>query len=478
MQLREQGKLDIDKPLVKYLPKFSIHSRFGNTNGITSLAIMTHHSGLPGNWVDEMWSDKPVAFSERVDNIKDEYVAYAPNTIMAYSNLGVTLLGDAIQKIVGMPYADYMDESILQPMGMTNSHFERPLVGAKASKAYSKGILITEIPLNDLPAGGLNTSVEELSRLAMLVNAKGKIAGKQILNPSSLEEMLIPQNVDVPLDIGNKMGLAWFMDEAPLAGIEPVYAHGGGTIAHRAHIVVARKSKLGVVVLANSKSAQSSKIANKLLQRAWEVKTGKRLTENKVESRTEASDFSGVYMSVMGKLNIEQQSADHYRATVSAQTLDLKRKENGYYYVGYSLFGLIPIEIDELGEVGFYTDHIAGYDLLIGEEARGKFIAGVKVSPTPIDLAWKKRLGHYELLNPPPPELIEIDEMELKIEDEFLVVAHKSDGEHITQILRTVDTHAAFFEGLGRSMRETVRIIKDDQGEVMTYSGLRFRRVE
>jgi CubicO group peptidase (beta-lactamase class C family) len=477
MQLREQGKLDIDQPLEKYLPSFSIHTRFGNANGITPRSIMTHHSGLPGDWIDEMWSEKSVAISERVDKIKDEYVAYAPNTIMAYSNLGVTLLGDAIQKIAGMPYADFMNESVLRPMGMTDSHFERPLEGARASKAYSQGSLISEIPLNDIPAGGLNTSVEELSRLAMLVNAKGEIAGNRILNPRSLETMFTQQNTDVPLDIGNKIGLAWFIDETPLADIEPVYAHSGGTIAHRSHFAVARQSKLGVVVLANSKTAQSGKIANQLLQHAWEAKTGNHFTEKKIQPRAIASDFSGVYMGITGKLNIEQQSADHYRVAVSDQTVDLNRKENGRYYANYSLFGFIPIEVDELSEVGFYTDHVAGYDLLIGEEPRGKFIAGVKVSPTPIHSAWMQRLGYYELLNPPPPELIELGEVELKIEDEFLVAVQKSDEQQITQILRTVDADAAIFEGLGRGMRETARIIVDNQGEVMTYSGLRFRRV-
>ncbi len=74
--------------------------------------------------------------------------------------------------------------------------------------------------------------------------------------------------------------------------------------------------------------------------------------------------------------------------------------------------------------------------------------------------------------------MIELDEVELKIEDEYLVAVHKSSGEHITQIIRAVDTHAAIFEGLGRGMRETVRIIDDNQGELMTYSGLLFRRVE
>ena len=51
MQLADQGKLDIDKPVEVYLPEFSIKSRFTDAHAITPRNIMTHHSGLPRDYL-------------------------------------------------------------------------------------------------------------------------------------------------------------------------------------------------------------------------------------------------------------------------------------------------------------------------------------------------------------------------------------------------------------------------------------------
>ena len=108
MKLSEQGNLDIDRPLANYLPEFQIKTRFGSTDGITPRTIMTHHSGLPGDWVDGMWSKDPPSFTRLAHLIKDEYVAYPPNTVLSYSNLGVTLLGHALENTSKTPYANFL----------------------------------------------------------------------------------------------------------------------------------------------------------------------------------------------------------------------------------------------------------------------------------------------------------------------------------------------------------------------------------
>ena len=65
MQLAEQGKIDIDKPLQTCLPRFSIKTRFPDAGPITPRNIMTHHSGLPSDLRKGMWSKKPEPFTER-----------------------------------------------------------------------------------------------------------------------------------------------------------------------------------------------------------------------------------------------------------------------------------------------------------------------------------------------------------------------------------------------------------------------------
>lgn len=101
MQLAEQGKLDIDQPLKTYLPDFAIKTRFPDAEPITPRNIMTHHSGLPGDMGNGMWTKNPQPFRHLTSLLKDKYVAYPPNNIWSYSNLGITLLGTMLEKLTG-----------------------------------------------------------------------------------------------------------------------------------------------------------------------------------------------------------------------------------------------------------------------------------------------------------------------------------------------------------------------------------------
>lgn len=478
MKLVEAGKMDIDRPLVTYLPQFKIKSRFGNTDGITPRTILTHHSGLPSDWIDGMWAKQPKPFTRLVHEIKDEYVAYPPNTVMSYSNLGMTLLGHAVQNVSGMAYAQYLDQSLIEPMGMKNSRFETGISGSRAAKSYLEGKEVFEYPLGDIPAGGLNTTVTDLARLAMLVNNGGKLENRQILLPETLEAMFTVQNTQIPLDLGNPIGLAWFIDDKALAQKEPAYTHGGGVIAHRTMFTVAPESKLGVVVFANTGSANPQKIAKKLLQMAWEAKNGEKLPEVKPHV-AKSSDFKGTYATMIGKVSVTEKSPHRYKVKSSMGNFNLNLGANNQYHLSYRLFGIIPIDLEELGEAGLTTKDISGHHVIVAELDHNRFLAGVKVKPHAIHGAWKKRLGKYKLLNPPEPEIFQIKDFELKIEDGYLVEVMTFSGDVLTQMLHTVNAQEAIGGGLGRSLGETVRIINDNEvGEILTYSGLRFKRID
>ena len=253
MQLADQGKLDIDQPLQKYLPEFSIKSRFGSTANITPRNIMTHHSGLPCNWVRGMSERHPEPFTDVVTAVQNEYVAFPPDYVFSYSNLGVTLLGAAIGKVSGQPYASYMDAHLLRPLAMVHSEFAPHIPG----KSYNKGREIEAIPLRDLPSGGLNSSANDMSNFMRMVFADGEYEGKRIIQPDTLHEMFKVQNSKVPLDFDFKMGLGWMLSGLDVPGAGTVASHGGTTLNYHTAMVVLPEHKLGVVVLSNSVTAQA-----------------------------------------------------------------------------------------------------------------------------------------------------------------------------------------------------------------------------
>ena len=190
MQLSERRRLDIDLPLSRYLPEFSIRSRFHSAESITPRNIMSHHSGLPANFLRGMVSRNPRYFTTLVNDVRDEYVAYPPNYVFAYSNLGVTLLGAAIERISGQDFNQYLHRVLFAPLGMRDSYFS----SQPDLKGYTDGKLSEVLPLRDLPSGGLVSSVDDLSRFMRMVFAGGRAGTRQILKPETLAEMFRSQN--------------------------------------------------------------------------------------------------------------------------------------------------------------------------------------------------------------------------------------------------------------------------------------------
>ena len=474
MKLVEEGKMDIDKPLKTYLPEFSIKSRFGSTDVITPRTIMTHHSGLPGDWLDGMFSLNPTNYREHVKLIKDEYVAYPPNKILSYSNLGVTLLGHALEKTAGLSYASYIENKLFKPLEMKHSDFKMDM--SNGSKSYIDEEETTEYPIGQIPAGALGTTVGDLSHLTMMVNAKGRFNNKEVLKESTLEKMFEVQNQNVALDMGTKIGLSWFIDDKTLGKENIVYGHDGATTAHRSMFCVAPKSKLAVVVLTNSAEGTPENIANTMLKKAYEAKTGKKIPKviTKNQNVEKGSDFEGVYASIIGKVKVEKKSDGHYVGYSANGNFSLKRDEKNRYKAKYLLWSFIPLSDDQLDKIEFYTQTIDGEKLLIGDMNQSRFIAGVKVEPKPINKAWKKYLGSYQIINQLEPKNFQIERITAKVEDGFPVLeVELKSGEKMVDILRVVNDHEAIVEGLGRNKRETI-YLKDG---IFHYQGLQFKPI-
>ena len=104
MQMAERGELLLDAPLAEQLPGFSVRSRFADSGPITPRNIMSHHSGLPSNRLGGMMGARPMPIASLVPAMRDEYVAYPADYVFSYSNLGVTLLGAALESRQGEPF--------------------------------------------------------------------------------------------------------------------------------------------------------------------------------------------------------------------------------------------------------------------------------------------------------------------------------------------------------------------------------------
>jgi CubicO group peptidase (beta-lactamase class C family) len=481
MQLAEQGRLDIDKPLKTYLPNFSIKTRFPDAGPITLRNIMTHHSGLPGDVENGFWTENPTPLSQLVESLKDDYVAYPPNTILAYSNLGITLLGAMLQEVTNEDFSLYAEQQLLKPLKMTNASFSSALKGEFASKAYLNHDEKTEIPLRDIPAGGLNANVLDLSRFVKMVLTEGKANGQQIIKPETLKEMLRPQNKHVELDMESKIGLGWFSRDN--LNIGTIVGHGGAVFYHRSLLSVSPEHKLGVVILSNSPADGNliSKITNTALKLAVEIKTGREqpvdTDKPKVATRAltpqELEKFAGQYVTNFGYFNVIKKG-DKLVTEIEDRNFEIVAREDGQYDIRYKFLGLIPLQPEELKNTSLSLRKISGHELILIHKQDKATIFGEKIKPTPISKVWKNRLGEYTFVNIAKGEGVVPKNAVLREQDGILRLKYSIPdfGDYPTVIpIDPISENEAIILGIGRSKQETIRIVKLNGKEHIAYSG-------
>lgn len=485
MQLAEQGKIEIDKPLQTYLPEFSIKSRFPNTSFITPRNIMTHHSGLPLDFKKGILSKDPEPFANLVNQIKDEYVTYPPNFVFSYSNLGVTLLGAAIQNVTGGDFAAYMDETVLRPMNMNLSGFSlRPDMKSFLAKGYKNGKETEEGKLHrDIPAGALHSTVLDLSRFMSMVFAHGMSGEHRILKPETLAEMLRPQNTGIPLDLDFRIGLGWILrnsERFAIAGAGMIAEHSGEVPGFLSQLITIREHKLGVVVLSNSSSAGDTvaRTAIKTLKLAFEAKTGipqhdvkKPVTSERRIPWQELRAYEGWYSTILGPLKIVLRS-DHLETVVMNKTLRLVPLADGGLGFRYKILGFIPASLGDLEYLSISRATVAGREILKAHSLGGtEFLLGEKIKPVPVTPKWLKRMGEYEIANP-GDDLVP-DRIRLRYVDGLLLADYFDFAwdQTVTFVLLPVSDTEAVIAGLGWGMGETVRVVAVGAGEEFYYSG-------
>lgn len=483
MQLAEAGKMDIDQPLYKYLPEFSINSRFGNIDGITPRTIMYHHSGLPSDVFKGMWGEDAPNYDQLVYMIKDGYTAFPSNYIFSYSNLAFTLLGHSVSKVAGEDFVPYMDHALLGPLGMNRSSFTlRPEMQPYMSKGYSKGKEVAPIKLSVVPAGALLSNVLDLSQYIKMALAGGQLNGQQILRPETLKQMYTIQNTNVPLDFNTHLGLGCFIGSMKTS---KVVFHGGDTIQFHSMLAFLPEEKLGVVVLTNSTSGVqvAQNAAFTALQQAYEMKTGTKIVALKLEepklsslSKADLQKYVGFYSMDGGLLEVKAAS-NGLDINLMGTKLRLIPNANGNFSTRVMLLGLLPFKAPGLGALEFGFQNIENHDLLVVHQNGGSALLAEKVQIETIPDAWLKRVGSYQILNM-GKEYPLIDDLRLEYNNGILQITAASPyyqemglATRLQMVLKPVSDTEAIIFGLGRNKGETLRVISTTEGEQILYSG-------
>lgn len=481
MQLAEQGKIDIDQPLTAALPEFSIKTRFPKASPVTPRNVMTHHSGLPSNFLRGLFVRDPGRFDSVVEGLRDEYLSFPPNYVFSYSNLGMALLGATVQKVSGEPFDAYMDRHFFKPLGMTQSSFAAKAV----AKAYDSHKEIEVFSLRDMPAANLLSNVVDLSQFLKMQFADGQYGRQRILAPATVREMVRVQNRDFPLTFQQYVGLGWMLSGIEVPGGGPVASHGGSLPDSHSMMAVLPEHKLGVVVLSNSATSAVavSRIAAEALKLMLEAKTGIRQppapvvrSPERAPTAEELRLFDGHFDTLVGLAKVSTASGK-IDADAVGHHFQLVPHEDGLFTLKYKVFGMVPVNVGAFEDIRLSVTTVNGRQIVVGRIGGESLLFGEKLKPTAIPDNFMQLLGRYEIIDkidgPAPNHII------MK-EDDGLLVGEMRFPEKPELLLRIgfqpISDHEAVTAGLGSGRGDTLRLIYENNEERLGFSGFQLRK--
>jgi len=248
----QDGLLDLDTPLSTYLPDFRVNSIFepDAADRITLRHLLSHTAGFTHEApVANNYVLAPGTFETHIASIQDTWLKFPVGQMYSYSNLGIDLAAYILQEQAGVPFAQYAEEKLFTPLGMTDSTFDIDRIAGTPGRAIGHDVLIAEAPLVSLMAsGGVYTTAADMARYLQFHLNGGVVDDRQLLSQDLLEMMYAPQYA--ASEAGNYgMGIGVFTNHDAR-----MLAHGGGGFGFLSNMIWYPELELGIATLSNTSS--------------------------------------------------------------------------------------------------------------------------------------------------------------------------------------------------------------------------------
>jgi CubicO group peptidase (beta-lactamase class C family) len=248
-QLIEAGRLDIDAPVTRYLPWFTLAGPAATADRITIGDLVRHTSGLStADGQDLRWYETGLTPEDVARGLSYVRPDRSGRTY-EYSNLNYVLLGVVIEVVSGQPYGDYVQDHIFDPLAMGRSYTDLETAQAASGVAtghrYLFGMPVAfdePYPSGMVPAGYQISSAQDMAQFVAALSNGGVYGGTDVVVPGR----------------SGAADVAFGTDWQPLGTIGPGVASGqsGASLVTNADILVMPAEHLGVVVLLNANPIQ------------------------------------------------------------------------------------------------------------------------------------------------------------------------------------------------------------------------------
>ncbi|GAB6928090.1 serine hydrolase domain-containing protein [Paenibacillus sp. JCM 10914] len=275
MKLVDDGKIDLDTPLVSYIPDFKMKDE--RYTKITPRMLLNHSSGLQGSSLRNAFlfeDNDTYAHDSLLAQLSTQNLKADPGAYSVYSNDSFTLAEILVERVSGMSYTAFIHQSITKPLEMNNTKTsQEKLDASKLPGLYfptSPAQLPNEV-INVIGTGGIYSTAEDLLKFSTIFTgeATGILSEKSIkaMEQDEYKKGIWPEDADNSLDYG----LGW--DSVKLFPFNQydikAVTKGGDTILYHASLVVLPEQNMAAAVLSSGgSSATNQLLANELLLHA------------------------------------------------------------------------------------------------------------------------------------------------------------------------------------------------------------------
>lgn len=294
MQLYERGQIDLNADVNRYLTDFKLKNPFPESVKVAQL--MTHTDGTTQRRIGIA---APTASEMKLlGEYLPEYmppIVWHPGKLYSYSSHSTTLLGYLVQQISGIPFIEYIDKNLLQPLEMSRSSFLQPppladdlAVGYQYRSGSFKSVPF--LYLNIAPAASLSTTATDMAHFAIAHLQKGRYENERILQEDTAQLMHQQHFTQHPKLPGTAYGFHEYL-ENNIRALE----HLGSLRGYSSSLTLLPDQNIGIFTVTNSFAGISGKFLPQFFDRYFPVSTKSTPPRTLALSEEQLNRFTGTY---------------------------------------------------------------------------------------------------------------------------------------------------------------------------------------
>ncbi len=270
LQLWERGLLGLDDDVEQHIDSRLYDTRLGN---VTIRHLLTHTAGFEErmtNYYGEIPHTEGLTDAEILRKIKPRQIR-EPGTLIGYSNYSWVILGQIMEAVSGLSYNDYIEQNILNPLGMSKSGMvpetpeESALFEAVKSHSWRGGAYreIEIIPAHPVtaPSGLIRSTASDMARFARMMLNGGELEGVRILTPDAHAKLFEVMAENAPETGGRTAGFWTYK-----IGDHRVFAHTGQHEDFRSHLMIIPSVDLALFVSNNSPAGSALRLPSQIVE--------------------------------------------------------------------------------------------------------------------------------------------------------------------------------------------------------------------